>query len=168
MRFREYESVSNSGQSPHSREVSAEYHLSLEDDSDVAIGEGKRKNNHGDQKSKLVWSAPKSKSHITSGSTTDSVAAKRTSDANTLTLLQHQIIHTSHTLRQLCKDLFLPIGYPQSVADGYLEYQFYDSLQGLCSYLRGVVSTSAVLSATGVGNAEATAMSAAMVRSCLC
>ena len=70
----------------------------------------------------------------------------------------------SHKIKQLCKDLFFPIGYPNSVADGYLEYQFYDSLQGLCSYLRGVVSTSAVLSATGVGNAEATAMSAAMVR----
>ena len=70
----------------------------------------------------------------------------------------------SHKIKQLCKDLFFPIGYPHSVADGYLEYQFYDSLQGLCSYLRGVVSTSAVLSATGVGNAEATAMSAAMVR----
>ncbi|KAL7553161.1 hypothetical protein ACHAWF_016410 [Thalassiosira exigua] len=64
--------------------------------------------------------------------------------------------------RRVCADLFLPIGYPASVADGYLEYQFYDSLQGLCSYLRGVVSISAVLSATGVGDAEATAMSAAM------
>ena len=59
--------------------------------------------------------------------------------------------------------LFLPVGYPDSVADGYLEYQFYDSIQGLCTYLRGVVSTSALLSAAGVGNAEATAMSAAMV-----
>jgi len=52
--------------------------------------------------------------------------------------------------------------YPNSVADGYLSYQFYDSLQGLCSYLRGVVSTSAVLTAAGVGNVEATAMSAAL------
>ena len=41
-------------------------------------------------------------------------------------------------------------------------YQICDSVQGLCSYLRGVVSTSAVLQAAGVGNAEATAMSAAM------
>ena len=32
------------------------------------------------------------------------------------------------------------------------------------SYLRGVVSTSAVLMAAGVGDAEATAMSAAMVK----
>jgi len=65
-------------------------------------------------------------------------------------------------LRQVGRDLFLPVGYPDSVAEGYLEYQFYDSLQGLCTYLRGVVSTSAVLVAAGVGDAEATAMSAAM------
>lgn len=65
-------------------------------------------------------------------------------------------------LRQLGQDLFLPVGYPNSVAEGYLEYQLYDSVQGLCTYLRGVVSTSAVLVAAGVGDAEATAMSAAM------
>lgn len=64
--------------------------------------------------------------------------------------------------RQICRDLFLPVGYPQSVRPEYLSYQIYDSLQGLCSYLRGVVSTSALLTAAGVGDAEATAMSAAM------
>ena len=64
--------------------------------------------------------------------------------------------------KRLFIDLFLPIGYPASVGDGYLRYQIYDSLQGICSYLRGVVSTSAVLTAAGVGDAEATAMSAAM------
>lgn len=64
--------------------------------------------------------------------------------------------------RQICRDLFLPVGYPQSVRPEYMAYQIYDSLQGLCSYLRGVVSTSALLTAAGVGNSEATAMSAAM------
>jgi len=77
-----------------------------------------------------------------------------TVDAKARTLLSR--------LRQVGRDLFLPVGYPNSVAEGYLEYQFYDSLQGLCTYLRGVVSTSAVLVAAGVGDAEATAMSAAM------
>ena len=65
-------------------------------------------------------------------------------------------------LQQVGRDLFLPVNYPDSVAEGYLEYQFYDSIQGLCTYLRGVVSTSAVLVAAGVGDSEATAMSAAM------
>lgn len=64
--------------------------------------------------------------------------------------------------KQVLIDLFLPLGFPHSVDASYLPYQFYDSLQGLCSYLRGVVSTSAVLTAAGVGDAEATAMGAAM------
>ena len=69
-----------------------------------------------------------------------------------------------HRPRGLLKQLFLPIGYPHSVADpeSYLWYQFYDSLQGLCSYLRGVVSTSAVLESAGVGSSDVTALSAAM------
>lgn len=51
--------------------------------------------------------------------------------------------------KQICCDLFLPLGYPQSVRPEYMSYQIYDSLQGLCSYLRGVVSTSALLTAAG-------------------
>jgi hypothetical protein len=65
-------------------------------------------------------------------------------------------------LRRILTQLFLPIGYPHSVDPTYFPYQLYDSLQGLCSYLRGVVSTSAVLQASGVGDATATAMSAAL------
>lgn len=94
----------------------------------------------------------------------------------------------SRAPKQVLIDLFLPLGFPHSVDPSYLPYQFYDSLQGLCSYLRGVVSTSAVLvsqaaqlcfgfpacetkrqtsilfkkAAAGVGDAEATAMGAAM------
>ena len=60
------------------------------------------------------------------------------------------------------RNLFLPLGYPDTVRDGYWEYQVYDSLQGLCSYLRGVVSSAHVLKAAGVGNQEATAWSAAL------
>eukprot|EP00970_Alexandrium_tamarense_P019745 scaffold14402_cov207-Alexandrium_tamarense.AAC.9 len=76
--------------------------------------------------------------------------------------LQSKVMDICRKVDQICKDLFLPVGYPHTVAPGYLEYQFYDSLQGLSSYLRGVVSTTAVLSAAGVGDAAATAMSAAM------
>jgi len=93
-------------------------------------------------------------------STLKSKSNSKNTDRNAA--VQLHILRTTDKIYQLCRDLFLPIGYPNSVAEGYLEYQFYDSLQGLCSYLRGVVSTSAVLSATGVGNQHATAMSAAM------
>jgi hypothetical protein len=63
---------------------------------------------------------------------------------------------------KVLQDLFLPIGFPATVRPRYFEYQLYDSLQGLCSYLRGVVCNAHVLKAAGVGNAEATAMSAAL------
>jgi len=63
---------------------------------------------------------------------------------------------------QVFVELFLPIGYPNSVDSSYLPYQLYDGLQGLCSYWRGVVATRAVLEAAGVGDAKATAASAAM------
>lgn len=63
---------------------------------------------------------------------------------------------------KLLKKLFLPLGYPHSVSETYLSYQLYDGLQGLCSYWRGVVSAKAVFEAAGVGNAEATALSAAL------
>ena len=46
---------------------------------------------------------------------------------------------------------------------GYIEYQIFDSIQGLSSYLRGVVTTSAVLTAAGVGDGDAAALSAAVV-----
>lgn len=75
-----------------------------------------------------------------------------------------QSLHHGFVVRpqRIFADLFLPLGYPESVGEGYLVYQAYDSLQGICSYLRGVVATSAVLMAAGVGDADATAMSAAV------
>ena len=65
-------------------------------------------------------------------------------------------------LQRIFVQLFLPLGYPHSVDPTYLPYQIYDAIQGLCSYLRGVVSTSAVLKTVGVGDDSTTAMSAAM------
>jgi hypothetical protein len=79
--------------------------------------------------------------------------------ASAIDWLHHYLIGAP---KQVLTDLFLPLGYPHSVGKEYMNYQICDSIQGLCSYLRGVVSTSAVLTAAGVGNAEATAMSAAM------
>lgn len=66
-----------------------------------------------------------------------------------------------HWIRSI-SSVFLPVGFPDSVGPGYWEYQVFDSLQGLCSYLRGVVSSAHVLRAAGVGNQQATSWSAAM------
>ena len=57
---------------------------------------------------------------------------------------------------------FLPIGFPRSVKPEYFEYQFFDSIQALCSYLRGVMCTQALLAGAGVGSASATAFAAAI------
>lgn len=85
-------------------------------------------------------------------------------DSSSQVFLLSFITTIINKVKRVLSDLFLPIDFPHSVEGSYLKYQFYDSLQGLCSYLRGVVSTSAVLTAAGVGNADATALSAAMVR----
>lgn len=60
------------------------------------------------------------------------------------------------------KNLFLPLNYPSSVKKEYLEYQIYDSIQGLCSYLRGVLCTHAILVAAGVGIDNVNAWSATL------
>lgn len=54
-------------------------------------------------------------------------------------------------------ELFLPLGYPCSVEDEYLKFQFWDTIQALCSYLRGILSMKAILEGLGVGKSEATA-----------
>ena len=59
--------------------------------------------------------------------------------------------------------LFLPVGYPKSVRPEYLRYQMWDSIQGICSYLRGVLTTRSVLQGAGVGSATSSAVTAALV-----
>lgn len=63
---------------------------------------------------------------------------------------------------QAFKDTFLPLGYPHSVKPEYAMFQVYDSLQGLASYLRSVLTSKALLIGAGVGNAEASALAVAL------
>eukprot|EP01083_Nonionella_stella_P004558 13201_1 len=60
------------------------------------------------------------------------------------------------------KSILLPEGYPDSVTKDYLQFQIYDTLQAVCSYLRGILATQAILVGVGVGDAEASATSAAL------
>jgi len=66
------------------------------------------------------------------------------------------------SLSKMLSRMFLPAGYPQSVRPEYLEYQYWDSLQGVCSYLRMVLCTRSVFEGAGVGNSAATPLAAAM------
>ncbi|CAD7960715.1 unnamed protein product [Amoebophrya sp. A25] len=59
---------------------------------------------------------------------------------------------------------FMPVGYPDSVGEEYLEFQIYDCIQGLCSYLRTVLCTKALLEGAGLGTVTSTsALAAALV-----
>lgn len=65
-------------------------------------------------------------------------------------------------IRNILIKTFLPINYKKTVRSEYLQYQYYDSIQGLCSYVRGVITIRAVLVGAGVGNFNKTATSAAL------
>ncbi|KAG7459919.1 hypothetical protein MATL_G00215690 [Megalops atlanticus] len=58
------------------------------------------------------------------------------------------------------KSIFLPQGYPDSVSEDYLQYQFWDTVQAFSSSLSGTLSTQASLRGVGVGNQEATVAAA--------
>lgn len=60
------------------------------------------------------------------------------------------------------QEMFLPAGYPDSVSEDYLAFQFWDTMQAMCSYLRGVLATQSVLQSVGVGDDKATPLAAAL------
>lgn len=66
------------------------------------------------------------------------------------------------SLRRGLAALFLPVGFPRTVRPEYLEYQAWDTVQALSSYLRGILCTRAVLAGVGVGDATATPLAAAV------
>ncbi|XP_026377423.1 protein root UVB sensitive 3-like [Papaver somniferum] len=55
---------------------------------------------------------------------------------------------------------FVPEGFPTSVTPDYVPFQIWDSLQGLSTYIRMMLSTQALLSAIGVGEKSATVIGA--------
>lgn len=58
------------------------------------------------------------------------------------------------------KSVFLPQGFPESVSEDYLQYQFWDTVQAFSSSLSGTLATQASLKGVGVGNQEATVAAA--------
>lgn len=58
--------------------------------------------------------------------------------------------------------LFLPLGYPESVAPEYATFQAWDTVQASCSYLRGILATQAIFEGVGVGRETATALAATL------
>jgi len=54
-------------------------------------------------------------------------------------------------LRRVLWDPFLPHGYPDSVPPDYFAFQFWDTVQGFCSYVRGMLTSHALMKGVGVG-----------------
>lgn len=55
---------------------------------------------------------------------------------------------------------FIPTGYPESVTSDYLNYQTWDSLQAIFSTLTSLIATKSLLRAYGVGDSQASSLSA--------
>lgn len=60
----------------------------------------------------------------------------------------------------ILRDFFLPVGYPLTVPQEYSTFQLWNIIQDLCSYLRGIMSTRALLEGMGVGRTDTTAVHA--------
>ncbi|KAL2650196.1 hypothetical protein R1flu_018324 [Riccia fluitans] len=58
------------------------------------------------------------------------------------------------------KSAFLPEGFPNSVTPDYVHFQTWDTLQGLSTYIRSMLSTQALLGGIGVGETKATVVGA--------
>ena len=82
---------------------------------------------------------------------------------NTYLVPQHGM-HSMSTSANPLLQLFLPVGYPSSVRQGYLEYQIWDVVQGLTSYLRGNLAYQSMLVGLGVGDVEASATAGALTK----
>lgn len=70
------------------------------------------------------------------------------------------------SIKSIFLSTFLPAGYPNSVRPEYLSYQAWDSIQCISSSIRSVMTTKGLLQKAGVGSAEASALSAAIIFSC--
>ncbi|KAK1297099.1 hypothetical protein QJS10_CPB15g01429 [Acorus calamus] len=72
----------------------------------------------------------------------------------------HRSENRLHEVRRRIIEAFVPEGFPGSVTPDYLPFQIWDSLQGLSTYIRAMLSTQALLGAIGVGEKSATVIGA--------
>ncbi|KAK8757301.1 hypothetical protein V5799_005066 [Amblyomma americanum] len=64
------------------------------------------------------------------------------------------------SLRTVFSEIFLPVGYPDSVSRDYTEYQIWDSVQAFASSVTGTLATQSVLTGVGVGDQSASVFAA--------
>lgn len=66
-------------------------------------------------------------------------------------------------LSNFALELFLPVGFPSSVRPGYISYQLWDGVQGLCTYLRFTLAIKSLLDGLGVGSSNASAVAGSVL-----
>jgi hypothetical protein len=66
-------------------------------------------------------------------------------------------------LYRLFENAFLPQDYPNSVPCDYASFQLWDTLQGFCSYVRGMLTSHALMKGIGVGEESASALGAVFI-----
>ena len=66
-------------------------------------------------------------------------------------------------LYRLFESSFLPQDYPNSVPPDYGSFQLWDTLQGFCSYVRGMLTSHALMKGIGVGEESASALGAVFI-----
>ena len=71
-----------------------------------------------------------------------------------------EVIVKFRRIGEFIKSIFLPVGFPVSVPPEYFRFQCWNLLQDSCSYLRGIMSTQAILLGMGVGRSDVTAVQA--------
>merc|ERR1712054_10884 len=62
---------------------------------------------------------------------------------------------------EVARGLFVPVGYPNSVADEYAQYQAWDTIQQSTYFVNTVISSQAIMQFHGVGDPSKTAVQAA-------
>lgn len=75
-------------------------------------------------------------------------------------------ISISNSIHGFLTWLFLPEGYPGTVSPDYMQYQFWDTLQGFLGYLKSIILTFSFLRGLGVGNQEGSLHSAMILWIC--
>uniref|UniRef100_M1CQX4 Protein root UVB sensitive/RUS domain-containing protein n=1 Tax=Solanum tuberosum TaxID=4113 RepID=M1CQX4_SOLTU len=119
----------------------------------------------GDQKVNSTSPAPAAEPAMMIEEWNGTSSTKLTKTA-TITSTSHSSISIQRSsnafthISQRILQAFVPEGYPTSVTPDYFPFQVWDSLQGLSTYVRMMLSTQALLSAIGVGEKSATVIGA--------
>ena len=66
-------------------------------------------------------------------------------------------------ITSLLRNVLLPVGYPDSVCPEYIEFQIWDTIYEACGYFRAILKNQAWLTVLGVGNAQASVVSAVVM-----